>query len=144
MKERYALVKFRPFSKLLYTYSCKKDVKKGNVVLVNTAGTNRLQEALVAKIRYLHPWELPVEKECIKPIIAIKHVSVDNTMFCEKLDIRYAFTSDINVEKKWMVDDFFYDGEVEGFSFSVRYRYIKKNCVAYIDVFSKKIMDFLK
>lgn len=136
MKKRYALVKFQPFTNALYTYSCDESVKKGNVVSVETSGYPFLQEALVAKIRYLHPWELPVDIEKIKPIIAIVHQTPDNTKFCEDLNKRYSFTPNVDIEKNWIEEKNAYEGQIEGCPFLTMFKHISKP--ASITIFSNK------
>lgn len=100
LKERYALVKFAPYT-CEYTFKCDKNVKKGNIVRVLVHGYKKPQEVIVSKIKYLSDDELPVSKDRIKSVLSVVCEKDENNRFYENLDEKYAFKKDTNVEKLW-------------------------------------------
>jgi len=100
MKERYAFVKFRPYSGE-YVYKCDKSVKKGYIVLVPVSGYSELQEVVVSKIKYLEDKELPVSKDKIKLVSDVIRKKDKYGKFKENLNKRYAFKEDKKVNKNW-------------------------------------------
>lgn len=118
MKERYAFVKFRPYS-TEYVYKCDKSIKKGHIVLVPVSGYTELQEVIVSKIRYLEDKELPVSKDRIKLVSSILKVKDKDGKFNENLNKRYAFKEDKQVNKNWKKEKRDIDFDMEG----LPYRY---------------------
>lgn len=113
MKERYALVKFRPYS-MEYTYKCDKTVKRGNIVLVPTAGYPEPQEVIVSKIKYLEDNELPVSKDRIKTVLSIVSKKDKDGKFNENLNKRYAFKEDKQANKNWIKENYSLDCDMDG------------------------------
>lgn len=134
MKERYALVKFRPYG-YEYTYKCDKSVKKGNIVLVPGSGDDERNEVIVSKIKYLCDDELPVSKDRIKSVSSIVSEKDDQNQFYENLDERYAFKQDDKIEKYW-VKKRKYDIKCEFEEMSHKYTLINKLDDARLSVFS--------
>lgn len=136
MKERYALVKFRPFLKHLYTYACDNQVKKGYVVTVDTSDSNIKQEVLVAKIKYIKDSKLPVPKNRIRKILSIVSKNHDNTKFCENRKKRYLFTPNPEIEKNWIKTKSTYKYSMYDVPFRYALRHVKN--IAHMGVFFSK------
>lgn len=135
MKERYALVKFAPYT-YEYTYKCDKNVKKGNIVRVPVAGYKKLQEVIVSKIKYLSDDELPVAKDKIKTVASVASEKDDDNRFYENLDEKYAFEKDVNVEKLWKKEkksEIIYD-DLEGMTY--KYTLTSKKDDSQLSLFS--------
>ena len=69
-RQKYALVKFKPFGRE-YTYSCGDDVQKGNVVLVGVGLKGEQKHAIVTDVCYFAEGALPCEESKIQPILEI-------------------------------------------------------------------------
>ena len=87
-RQKYALVKFKPFGKE-YTYSCDDNVKKGNVVLVGV-GDSETKKAIVTDVCYFAEGALPCEKERIRNVIEIVSQEDETGEFFEDLNKRFA------------------------------------------------------
>ena len=91
-KQKYALVKFKPFGKE-YTYSCGDDVEKGNVVLVEAGDKQECKHAIVDEVCYFAEGALPCDKQNIKPVLEV----------VSKTDVAGEFFEDLN--KRFLLEE---------------------------------------
>lgn len=134
MKERYALVKFRPKT-MPYTYKCDENVKKGNIVLVPVSGYPEPKEVIVYKIKYLKDSHLPVSKDKIKSVLSVVSESDVENKFTENLNIRYYFEKDGQVDNNWVESREDSGFDVEGLPYKKTFTH--KNGKAVLSLFSK-------
>lgn len=88
-RQRYALVKFKPFGKE-YTYSCGDDVKSGNVVLVGVGDGGEEKEAIVTEVCYFAEGALPCEKEKIHPVLEVVSEEDFDGEFFEDMNVLFS------------------------------------------------------
>ncbi len=69
-KQKYALVRFKPFGKE-YTYSCGDDVAAGNVVLVGVGDRGETKRAIVSEVCYFAEGALPCDKAQVRAVLEV-------------------------------------------------------------------------
>ena len=87
-RQRYALVKFKPFGKE-YTYACDDGLKKGNIVLVGVGDGGEEKRAIVTDVSYFAEGALPVDKDKIRHIIDVVDEEDTEGEFYEDLNKRF-------------------------------------------------------